>query len=96
MPLQQVCPSHTADHFAIGSYDAVGWALALDALTHVEPAVPVRVSPAVCLQPLMPGVDPRTFARDDATFLQYATDGGGDAADVPAEPALRSFVVTRG
>jgi hypothetical protein len=96
VPLQQVCPTNTADHFAIGSYDAVGWALALDALTHAGPAVPARVSPAVCLQPFMPGVDPRTFATDDAAFLQYATDGDGDAADVPAEPALRSYVFTRG
>jgi hypothetical protein len=36
--VQQVCPGHAADHLAMGSYDAVGCALELDAITHAGPA----------------------------------------------------------
>jgi triacylglycerol esterase/lipase EstA (alpha/beta hydrolase family) len=89
---QDVCPANTADHFAIGSYDAVGYAIAMDALTHPGPAVPARIARSVCLQPFQPGVDPATFATDYAAFVAYAGDSDGNAADVPAEPPLKPYV----
>jgi len=92
---QDVCPANLADHFAIGSYDPVGYAIAIDALTHDGPAVRARISPATCLQPFQPGVDPTTFPADHAAFLAYAIDGDGDAADVPAEPPLAPYVYPR-
>jgi triacylglycerol esterase/lipase EstA (alpha/beta hydrolase family) len=92
---QDICPTNTADHFAIGSYDPVGYAIALDALTHPGPAVPARIARTVCGQPFQPGVDPATFATDYATFVGYATNGDGDAAKVPAEPALKPYVLAR-
>ena len=93
--LQRVCPMNTADHFAIGSYDAVAYALAMDALTHPGPAVPARVSRLVCLRPFQPGVDLATFAGDYARFVGYAVDDEVDAADVPAEPELAPYVYAR-
>ncbi|MCZ2850365.1 lipase family alpha/beta hydrolase [Modestobacter sp. VKM Ac-2978] len=92
---QDVCPANAADHFAIGSYDPVGYAIAIDALTHDGPAVRARVPVSTCLQVFQPGVDPATFATDHAAFVAYATDGKGDAADVPAEPALQPYVFAR-
>jgi triacylglycerol esterase/lipase EstA (alpha/beta hydrolase family) len=89
---QDVCPANTADHFAIGSYDAVGYAIAMDALTHPGPAVAARISGSVCLQPFQPGVDPLTFATDYAAFLAYAGDSTGNAPDVAAEPPLKRYV----
>jgi pimeloyl-ACP methyl ester carboxylesterase len=92
---QDVCPLNAADHFAIGSHDPVGFAIAMDALTHDGPAVPARIAPSTCLQPFQPGVDPATFATDYAAFIAYAVDSSGNAADVPAEPALKPYVFAR-
>jgi triacylglycerol esterase/lipase EstA (alpha/beta hydrolase family) len=93
---QDVCPLNAADHFAIGSYDAVGYAIALDALSHDGPAVPARIARSTCLQVFQPGVDPLTFATDYAGFVAYAANPQGNAADVPAEPPLKPYVYTRG
>jgi triacylglycerol esterase/lipase EstA (alpha/beta hydrolase family) len=92
---QEVCPANAADHFAIGSYDAVGYALAVDALTHPGPAVPDRIARTVCLQPFQPGVDPLTFATDYAAFVAYAGNSEGNAAGAPAEPALKPYVFAK-
>ncbi|MGX5654323.1 esterase/lipase family protein [Geodermatophilus nigrescens] len=89
---QEVCPANAADHFAIGSHDPVGYAIALDALTHDGPAVRSRIPLGACLQPFQPGVDPLTFAPTYAGFLAYATDSAGNAPDVPEEPALAPYV----
>jgi triacylglycerol esterase/lipase EstA (alpha/beta hydrolase family) len=92
---QDVCPLNAADHFAIGSYDPVGYAIAIDALTHDGPAVPARIATSTCLQTTQPGVDPRTFATDYAAFIAYAANPEGNAADVPAEPPLKPYVHAR-
>ena len=94
--LQSICPGHVADHFAIGSYDAVGYAIVLDALTHAGPASPARIPTAVCAEPFQPGVNPATFATDYANFLAYAVNPAGDAAKVTAEPPLKRYVYARG
>jgi len=92
---QAVCPSNTADHFAIGSYDPVGYAIAYDALTHDGPAVRSRIPLTTCAQVLQPGVDPATFPADYLRFTTYATDSSGDAPEVPAEPAPARYVYAR-
>ncbi|WP_346622104.1 lipase [Blastococcus montanus] len=93
--LQEVCPANAADHFAIGSYDPVGYAIVADALAHDGPAVRSRIPLTVCAQVLHPGVDPVTFASDHAGMVRYATDSTGDAAETPAEPPLAPYVFPR-
>jgi hypothetical protein len=89
---QEVCPANAADHFAIGSYDPVGYAIVADALTHDGPAVRSRIPLSTCLQAFQPGVDALTFAPDHAGFVAYAGDSAGNAPDVAEEPALAPYV----
>jgi hypothetical protein len=93
--LQEVCPANVADHFAIGSYDAVGYAIVVDALRNDGPAVRARIPLTTCVQPFQPGVDPATFPRDYAAFLRYAGDSSGNAPSVPDEPPLKPYVLAR-
>src|SRR5205814_4443130 len=53
--VQEVCAGHRSDHLAMGSYDPVGYALALDAVTHAGPAESARIALTVCAEPLQPG-----------------------------------------
>lgn len=88
--VQDVCPGHIADHDRVGAYDPVGYALAIDALTHDGPAAPARIDRSVCSQSFAPGVDPATFpvdfAKFQATWFRFAT-----AKRVSEEPALRCY-----
>lgn len=93
--LQDVCPTNLADHFAIGSFDAVGFAIVADALGHDGPAVRNRIPLATCAQPFQPGVDPATFLTDFAALVAYAANPAGNAPNVPAEPPLRPYVFGR-
>ncbi|HEY0508677.1 MAG TPA: lipase [Blastococcus sp.] len=90
--LQEVCPTNVADHFAIGSYDAVGYAIVVDALDHDGPADPARIDRSACAQPFQPGVDPMTFGADFTALITYAGNSQGNAPDVPAEPPLAGYV----
>lgn len=88
---QDVCPANTAEHIAVGTYDPVAYALAMDALTHAGPADPARLAASVCDEVLMPGVDPRTFLTNLADaynqiFISLTTD-----PRVDAEPELKSY-----
>ncbi|MGH9009663.1 MAG: hypothetical protein ACRDYF_07420 [Acidimicrobiia bacterium] len=74
------------------TYDAVAYALAIDALTHDGPADPARIDPAVCSEEFHPGVDRQTFAASylkagGVVMFQQAT-----AERVDKEPELRSYV----
>jgi hypothetical protein len=93
--LQEVCPANVADHFAIGSYDAVGYAIAVDALRNDGPAVGSRIPRTDCAQPYQPGVDPGTFLRDYTAMVAYAGNSEGNAAQVPDEPPLAPYVFAR-
>jgi hypothetical protein len=89
---QDVCPGHFAEHSKAATYDAVGYALAIDALTHDGPADSARIDPTVCGQELPPPVEPATFPLHlgrafGALVVQEAT---GERVD--EEPALRSYV----
>jgi triacylglycerol esterase/lipase EstA (alpha/beta hydrolase family) len=90
--VQDICPANTSDHLAMGSYDAVGYAVALDALTHTGPADESRIDRTVCTQPFQPGVNPATFPTDYAAYLAAAGDGARRARQVSAEPPLACYV----
>jgi hypothetical protein len=96
---QDICPADPYEHLGIGTEDAVAYALAIDALTHPGPAVPSRISPSVCAQPMMPGVDPtsaNTYEQQLASapgLLAVASPVNAvGAPEVTAEPALRCYV----
>jgi triacylglycerol esterase/lipase EstA (alpha/beta hydrolase family) len=90
--VQQVCPGHKADHLAMGSYDPVGYALALDAVTHAGPAQAARISVAVCAEAFQPGVNAQTFATDDAKYNQEIAETFGTYPHVASEPPLKCYV----
>jgi len=94
--VQSICPGDTSDHLAMGTYDPVGWALALDALTHRGPADPSRISRSVCTELYMPGVDPLTFAPHYAAFTAFIASSVVHAPEVSAEPPLRCYVFAHG
>lgn len=91
--LQDVCPTDlTSEHLAIGTYDPVAYAIAIDALTHRGPAKPARVDGQVCGQALMPGVNPATFPGNYATAVTTITEQLATAPRVLAEPSLKRYV----
>ena len=90
--VQQICPADTSEHLAMGSYDAVGYALAIDAFTHAGPGDPARISASVCTQPFQPGVEPATFAANYASYLSAVGQAELQSPEVSAEPALGCYV----
>jgi triacylglycerol esterase/lipase EstA (alpha/beta hydrolase family) len=90
--VQEVCPGHFADHLAMGSYDPVGYALALDAITHAGPAQAARIALTVCAEALQPGVDPETFASEDARYDQEIGETFANYPHVASEPPLKCYV----
>ena len=91
--LQDVCPTHVADHIKAITYDAVAYALAIDALTHDGPADRARIDPRVCDQEFHPGVDPATFPTNYSNAVVTAMYRQATAPRVDREPALRSYVM---
>src|SRR4051794_37197635 len=95
--IQDICPADTSEHLQLGSYDAVGYALAIDALTHDGPADPKRIDPAVCAQPAQPGVDPVTGPGDAAAAYAKVLDQFGTGSpNVSAEPPLACYATGDG
>jgi triacylglycerol esterase/lipase EstA (alpha/beta hydrolase family) len=90
--VQQICPNDASEHLAMGSYDAVGYALAVDAFTHEGVADPSRIPATVCAQPFQPGVDPSTFASDYGNYLNAIGQAQEGAPQVSAEPPLQCYV----
>ncbi len=91
--IQQICPLDVSDHLAIGTYDPVAYAIAIDALTHPGPADPSRlIGTGLCRQLLMPGVDPVTFATDEASSVAEVGATVATYPHVPREPPLRCYV----
>jgi hypothetical protein len=90
--LQDLCPTDVSEHLLIGTADSVTWALGLDALTHAGPADPGRVSPDVCAQPFMPGVEASTFVGDFAATDAVVATQLALAPRAEREPALRCYV----
>jgi triacylglycerol esterase/lipase EstA (alpha/beta hydrolase family) len=90
--VQEVCPGHKAEHLAMGSYDPVGYALALDAVTHAGPAQKSRIALSVCAEAFQPGVNPETFAAEDAKYDQEIAETFATYRHVPSEPPLKCYV----
>lgn len=90
--VQDVCPLNTADHLAVGTYDPVGYALAVDALTHDGPAVPARLPLTTCTKLLMPGVDPLTFPGKYVDLWNKVLAELVVFPHVTSEPALKPYV----
>jgi triacylglycerol esterase/lipase EstA (alpha/beta hydrolase family) len=90
--VQQVCPGHAAEHLAMGSYDPVGYALALDAVTNAGPAQAARIAITVCLEAFHPGVNPETFASDYAQYDQEIGETFANSPRVDREPPLKCYV----
>jgi hypothetical protein len=89
--VQDICPADTSDHLAMGSYDNVGYALAMDAFKHADPARAARISGSVCTSPLQPGVNPVTFPLDYAGYGQQVATTLLTAPRVTAEPPLPAY-----
>ena len=90
--VQEICPNDTSDHLAMGSYDAVGYALAIDAFTHSGTANKARVPASVCAQPFHEGVNGSTFASDYAGYVRAIGDAQSDTPKPSAEPPLKCYV----
>ena len=90
--VQEICPNDTSDHLAMGSYDAVGYALAVDALTHAGTADKSRIPSSVCAQPFHEGVNGATFPSDYAGYLQAIGNNQSDTPKPTSEPPLRCYV----
>lgn len=93
--IQQVCPGRFVDHNG-QAFDAVSFAIAIDALDHDGPAQLGRVDHSFCAQDTMPGV---TREEANRVLLQYAPiliaalRSGGPRAK--REPRLACYVVHR-
>lgn len=92
--IQDICPNDPSEHLAVGSYDAVGYALAVDALDHNGPAAPERVPITTCGQAFMPGVREESFAQDYANYFQVVAEAAGYPA-TDKEPPLKPYVFAR-
>jgi triacylglycerol esterase/lipase EstA (alpha/beta hydrolase family) len=93
--LQSVCAGDTSEHIALGTSDAVAYALTMDALTHRGPAQPARIDRPVCDQAYMPGVNPATYQQDLASLNHAIAGNLGAATLVPSEPPLMQYVFQR-
>jgi triacylglycerol esterase/lipase EstA (alpha/beta hydrolase family) len=90
--VQRICPLDISEHLAMGTYDSVGWALVVDAIGHPGAADPNRISRSVCLRLLMPGVNPATFALNEARLLALVGAQVATYPHVASEPPLKPYV----
>ena len=90
--VQSLCPNDASEHLAMGTYDAVGYALAIDALDHAGPADSARIPASVCLQATQPGVDSASLAQNLAALDLSVVAAFNAAPTLPAEPALAAYV----
>ena len=87
--IQDICPIDLSEHLALTVLNAVGFALAMDALAVDGPAGVTRVAARGCAQPRIPGVRVEAFP---GIILSFAV-GLGSSPEVPAEPPLRCYVM---
>lgn len=89
--IQDICPDHAPDHNGV-VFDAVSFALAMDALSHPGPAKASRIDRSVCAQDTMPGV---TRAQANAKLNAYMGKLvqllGPTGPKAEGEPALASY-----
>ena len=94
--IQDVCPLDVAsEHIAVGSYDPVAYALAIDALDHDGPADPDRIARSVCSEPLMPGVETLQFATGYVNSMTAIAKELVLHDRTPSEPKLKPYVFAK-
>lgn len=87
--VQDVCPGRSVEHVQL-AFDAVGFALALDALEHPGAADPGRLRRGVCSHEFLPGMQPTAVAD---VYRQAALAFPAIFTDpVAAEPRLRCYL----
>lgn len=89
--VQQICPADVSEHLAMGSYDPVAAAVAVDAFSHHGPASASRIPSQVCSETFMPGVDPTAFPQDYAAYLRHIVTVVATAKQTRSEPALKRY-----
>jgi triacylglycerol esterase/lipase EstA (alpha/beta hydrolase family) len=97
--VQQICPLDPSDHLALGTTDAVAFALGIDAYNHPGPADPARTqtdNPNLCTTPFMPGVNPANVAANSAAAAADLAANQAAEPNVPREPELRCYVFAGG
>lgn len=95
--VQEVCPDYVADHLGLGGYDAVAYAVAMDALNNPGPADPGRVDRAVCDAGFMPAIDGEHFLDNSARAAPVLETAPPDGVPgVPAEPEPSCWVLADG
>ncbi|MGQ0466384.1 MAG: lipase [Sporichthyaceae bacterium] len=94
LAVDEVCPGRVADHLAVVTFDAVAFALALDAVEHPgRPADPSRLPAGVCARVLPPELDPAQVSAGYVRVVAAIAEAASTARRVPAEPPLRCYAV---
>ncbi|WP_114451629.1 esterase/lipase family protein [Halopolyspora algeriensis] len=89
--VQDVCPARPVDHLAM-AFDAAGYALVLDALTHPGPAEVSRISPLVCTRLFGPDMDPPRVLLGGLSYLEAETSRTIEGyPERDSEPRLRPY-----
>jgi hypothetical protein len=90
--VQDVCPLDLNEHLAMGTYDPVGYALAIDAFDNRGPADPARINRGVCATATLPGVQAASFFANFGNVLATAGQQLLTAQRVSSEPPLQPYV----
>jgi hypothetical protein len=90
--VQDLCPGRSVDHVQV-VYDAVFYAVTMDALSHPGPADPGRVVASVCAQGAMPGVDMGEAAQRTVEINRDLLMLTGEH-HTPSEPALAAYAAS--
>jgi hypothetical protein len=89
--VQDICAADASEHLAMGTYDPVAYAVAIDAFTHRGPAAASRVPRAVCAESFQPGVDPSKFAGNYARYAIHIATVLNNSPRTDAEPKLAPY-----
>ncbi len=90
--VQDICPGRIVEHVQ-SAWDAVYYALVLDALSHRGPVDPKRIDTAVCNEIAMPGVDPVDAVARTAVLYAVISQRQAEHPKVAVEPPLKPYVV---
>lgn len=88
--IQNICPGRVVEHVQ-AIFDAVFFAVLLDALHHDGPADQARVDPRVCREMFAPGVDPVLPGPSLATIYANVAAAVAAAPKTDHEPPLRPY-----
>jgi hypothetical protein len=89
--VQDLCPLDLSEHLAMGTYDAVGYALVMDALTHGGLAAPDRISPLVCDSLFAPDVDPASLLSNFGVLVASLGIAFATAPQLTSPPPLPAY-----